>query len=605
MFEHEDDEKLKNFESGEDTAQENQTGDESPETETERELGGEERVMGNSGEPKRPNWFKRCLLGYWHRKKWTLPLTAILFIGVIFALPFTRYPLLALGGMKRPFAVVVIDSKTNTPVSGAEVMLDGKTVTTNSVGGATFQAKVGKRTIEVSKQYYKSFSESVFVGIHTSTNARFVHLDATGRQVPIKVVNKITGKAVANAEVKVLDTEAKTDSNGMATIVLPTASATQSATISASGYNSLTTNIEVTGKIVPANTFQVTPAGRVYFLSNLSGKIDVVSANLDSTGRKTVLAGTGSEDQSNTVLLASRDWKYLALLSKRDGGNYPKLFLINTKDDSVTTMDEGTVSYTLIGWSGHRFVYQSSNQNVPDWKPGASSIKSYDADTGNAVTLATTNATGTSNADAEYENIWETVLDGNTLVYDTTWYQYPGYLQVSGQKNTLVSINTDGTGKKELKSVDAGQYYFSNLKLYQPGKLYFGVYGNNGSNATYYQMDVAGNITQSNTITSNSINNNYPTYLVSPSGNQTFWSEQRDGKNTLFVGDYYGSNGKQIASLSDYSPYGWFTDSYLLVQKSGSELYIMPASGGTPLKISDYYKPPQNFNGYGGGYGGL
>jgi hypothetical protein len=29
------------------------------------------------------------------------------------------------------------------------------------------------------------------------------------------------------------------------------------------------------------------------------------------------------------------------------------------------------------------------------------------------------------------------------------------------------------------------------------------------------------------------------------------------------------------------------------------------SSNGKALKISDYYKPPQNFYGYGGGYGGL
>ena len=75
--------------------------------------------------------------------------------------------------------------------------------------------------------------------------------------------------------------------------------------------------------------------------------------------------------------------------------------------------------------------------------------------------------------------------------------------------------------------------------------------------------------------------------------------------NTLFIGDSSGGSGKQIATLSDYDTYGWYTDDYLLVSKNGSELYIMPVSGGTPIKISDYNKPAQNFNGYGGGYGGL
>jgi hypothetical protein len=97
----------------------------------------------------------------------------------------------------------------------------------------------------------------------------------------------------------------------------------------------------------------------------------------------------------------------------------------------------------------------------------------------------------------------------------------------------------------------------------------------------------------------------YPTYLESPSGTQTFWSEARDGKNTLFIGDDNGQNGKQIATLSDYTPYGWYSDNYLLVSKNGSELYVMPKAGGDAIKVTDYHKPDTSFPGYGGGYGGL
>lgn len=61
-----------------------------------------------------------------------------------------------------------------------------------------------------------------------------------------------------------------------------------------------------------------------------------------------------------------------------------------------------------------------------------------------------------------------------------------------------------------------------------------------------------------------------------------------------------------MAQESDYSPYGWFTDNYLLVQKSGSELYVMvPDGSAQPFKIANYYKPQRSYPGYGGGYGGL
>lgn len=545
---------------------------------------------------------KRFGRAYWHHKLWTLPLTVLAIVAAILAIPAMRYPVLALG-LTRQFTVAVIDGKTNTPVSGASVTLDGKTVTTDSSGNAELTARVGRRILTVSKKYYNDTSEAVFVGINTQHNSAHLQLVATGRQVPVKVINRITGEAIADAELKAVGTEAKTDADGQATIVLPASGATQDATISASGYNDLGTNVTVTSLAVDANTFALTPSGRVYFLSNLSGKIDVVSANLDGTDRKTLLPGTGSEDPNNTLLLATSDWKYLALLSKRDGGSYAKLFVITTDSGHVTTIDDNAANFTPVGWSGHFFVYLASYPAVQSWEPKASSIKSYSADSANTATLADSDASGTSLDDAEYENMWDTAfLDGN-LVYTTTWYHYPGSLAVDGQQNSLMMVGLDGSGKRTLKTVDAAQYYFSNLKLANPTQAYFGVYSNASNTANYYRLDENGSVTQSSTITSDAVNKAYPTYLVSPSGKATFWAEARDGKNTLFVGDGSGGSGQQIAALSDYTPYAWFSDSYLLMQKGGSELYIMPAGGGTALKVSDYYKPQYSFAG--GTYGGF
>lgn len=593
--------------------------DEAPEnSESTGELGDEEQVMGDSEPPKRPGKIKRFFAGYWRHKKWTLLLTLLAIVGILFAVPTTRYPLLALK-MKRSFAVLVLDSKTHTLVSGAKVTLDGQTITTNSGGSAIFYSKVGKQTLTVGKQYYKSFSETVFVGVtHTGANARGVQLVATGRQVSIKVVNKITGAAVMNAEIKVLDTEAKTDASGMATIVLPTGTSTLPASISAAGYNNLSGKVEIIGQASniafgSMNTFQLTSSGRVYFLSNLSGNIDVVSTNLDGSSRKTVLAGTGAEDPNNTVLLASRDWKYLALLSKRDGGQYAKLYLINTSNNQLTTMDEGTAAFTPVGWSEHYFVYQVNRTNVHDWQSGQYALKSFNADTNKIAVITQTSAQGVQ-VNYASQNLESVNIVNDRVVYGLAWAGVasagdPSY-NTAGKHDSILSANADGTNKHDLRDIALPRgtiFSYLNSVQYKPETLYIQTsVGQSNAYYTYqYQND---SVTQNNTITDNIFNQaqqNYVTYLVSPTGNQTFWSEQRDGKNTLFVGDATGNNGKQIATLSDYTTYGWYTDNYLLVEKGGSELYVMPTGGGTALKISDYYKPAQNFNGYGGGYGGL
>ena len=550
-------------------------------------------------EPSKPR--RNILRGYWHHKLWTIPLTVLLLIGAFFAVPTTRYMALAYF-VSRPLTVTVTDSTTHTAISGAQVKIDGQSKLTGSDGKVKFTLPVGNHTMQVTKSYYQSAHKSVFVDISSSNNVLGVELVATGRQVPLQVINKITGKAIPEAELTIGAATARTDLRGAATAVLPADPATQTVIIKADGYNDFTGTVTITTDTVAANTFSMVPKGRIYFLSNQSGTIDVVATDLDGGNRKTVLAGTGSEDKNSTVLLASRDWKYLALLSKRDGGTYAKLYLINTSDNSLATIDASAANFTLVGWSGHYFLYTIQRPGVQSWQPKQQSIMSFNADTKSAKTLVDSTATGTTSTDAQYQDIVYTVLFGDDLIYTTTWYKYPADVVVAGHTNTMISLKPDGTGSRTLKSVDAGTSYFDSVNLAAPDKLYFAVYS---ATPNYYRLDTNGNITQSSTITSDTVNQTYPTYLQSPSGTATFWTSVRDGKNTLLVGDSNGGSGNQIVSASDYAPYGWFTDSYLLVQKNKSELYIMPAGGGTPLKISDYFKPDYAIYGYGGGYGGI
>src|SRR5205085_4643278 len=117
----------------------------------------------------------------------------------------------------------------------------------------------------------------------------------------------------------------------------------------------------------------------VYFLSKASGKIDIIKTNLDGTDRKTVLAGTGKEDQRNTVLLASKDWKYLALQSRRDS-KLAKLYLIDTSTDKLSTIDEGDADFVLAGWKNHYFIYEVDRNGKNVWETNQQALKSFNAD---------------------------------------------------------------------------------------------------------------------------------------------------------------------------------------------------------------------------------
>lgn len=547
---------------------------------------------------------KRWQKAYLARKKLTFPATIIAVLLIVLAIPFTRYPVLGLA-IKRSVDVTVTDKVTNKPVSGVELNIAGKLTETNSDGKATVkQVAVGRHNLTVTKKYYKDNTTTVMVPIRGQAVSN-IQIEATGRQVPISVTNKITGKGIKDAEIQVLDTTTKTDANGKATVVLPTTSNTEQGVVKLAGYNDTKVAITVTDQDVTDNHFSLTPAGKIYFLSKLSGKIDVVKTNLDGTNRQTVLAGTGNEDDSGTVLLASRDWRYLALLSRRDGTkeNQTKLYLIETASDKLTTMDEGDATFSVQGWSGHRFIYTVYRLKVPDWKPKQSSLKSYNAESKQITALDDTYAEGYTDYDRGSEQYGSVYILDNLVVFTKNWTAYTGFYK--NHPAQIISVRPDGSNKQVLKKLSQPAnsvplFLFFESRPYKAQEIYF----RSDPNGAFFEYQ-DGQIKDTHDINDTTFYNTYPTYLVSPAGNQTFWSESRDGKNRFFIGNLDGDKGKQIASLNDYSPYGWYTDNYLLVSKNGSELNIMSVSGGPILKVSDYHKPDNSLNGYGYGYGGF
>lgn len=542
--------------------------------------------------------FKAKLAAFF-KNKWTWIGLVVVLIA-LFAVPVTRYKVLGLA-FKGTADVTIVDSKTGTPVSNVVVKLGSASGKTDATGEAKFKAPVGSHNLTITKQYYKDYSGSYFVGFGTSENAK-VQLTATGRQVPVVVKSAITGKPLVGAEVKVLDTTAKTDAKGMATIVLPIKQSTQPATVSLAGYNTTKATIQVTDKVVTANTVKIAPTGRVYFMSNLSGNLDVVSTNLDGSGRKVVLAGTGKEDPGTVALLASTDWKYLVLESSRDSANQPALYFIDTSDDSVTKFESGNIGVNLIGWAGHNFLYDVTNNSKGTSDAGREAIKSYDADHQQTNLLVQNEVDDPLVA---YDFFGNFNITDKELLYTVSWSHtnYFTSTDLSSHKNTLSAVGFTGQNKHDYDSF-AGNTGNYQLRYYEPNGIYYSINSYVDNSVSYHKIE-DGKVSDMPNMTSTDFYKAYPTYLLSPSSSKNFWTDYRDGKNTLFVGNDEGDNGKQIATLSDYSPYGWFTDNYLLVTKNSSELYIMPSSGGTPIKISDYYKPQQTFQGYGKGYGGL
>ncbi len=584
----------------EDQPPEIQTG-ETTEVETPKPDNGPEPTDTKPEQPaKKPNFLKRFWANYKTKKKVSIPLTVLAILTLLMIIPTTRYAILGLF-VKHDVDIQVLDNRTNAPVSGVNVTIHGQTVISDSDGIAAFSSvKIGPAEVTATKTYYKDASQSISVGWKKDVSPPQVKIEATGRQIPIHVTNKITGADLAGAIVKTSNTQVQTDDKGLATMVLAADADTVQADISLSGYNTSKVSITVDEKAVKENSFTLAPAGKIYFLSKRTGKINLMKSDLDGQNQKVVWAGTGKEEDTNTILLASRDWKYLAFLSRR-AGTYGHLYLVDTSNDKTTEMDGGDAVITLVGWSDHNFIYKVDRQSVKEWQPNRQALKSYNADTSQLTVVDQTDAKGTS-SDSATEQFSDINLLSDEIVYSKYWYGSEDKL--AGERMGIYTAHPSGAGRQLVKDFPTTGGYISSV-LAKPDKVYFSI----STDATTYYVYENGSLTNDSSVTSEDYYAADTVYLASPNLQKTFWYEERDGKNALFVGDANAGGAKEIADLSEYKTYGWYTDNYLLVSKDDSELYILPVAGagdkGQILKITDYHKPSAKFYGYGGGYGGI
>lgn len=526
----------------------------------------------------------------------------LVFVGVAMAVPVSRY---ALAGtvVKKQITISVVDADLNKPVSGAAVTIAGDKEITDAKGKITYpDIPAGKHEVIVEKKYFDIQKTEAIIPIFSDPSGVTVNLRPTGRQVTIKVINAISKDPLEKATVSISDTNATTDQNGEALLVLPPDKDKLKGNVVLKGHNRSEVTVDTTAQTIDKNTFTLTPEGKIYFLSKRTGKIDVMKSNLDGSNPEVVLTGTGKENDFTTVLLASRDWRYLILKSEREGTE--KLYEINTSTDKLRVVDEGDARFDPVGWHGDHFIYTVYRQDRPDWKPGKQVIKSYNAKHKSYAVLAGNGAAGDSENYYVSETIGKPYILNNEIVYTKNWYDYNNIpILMEDKKNRIMSVAPHGADKKTVFSTKPTTY-ISDGRVYKPGEIYFEVANNPNGKNSYYEYH-NGELNEARDITQNIFYQFYPTYLLSPGGENTFWSSPRDGKNTLFLGNKQGGQAKKILDASDYVPYGWYSDQYLLASKEGSELYILPRDASNSVKITNYHKPRVDFSGYGHGYGGF
>jgi hypothetical protein len=511
----------------------------------------------------------------------------VVILVLIFSIPLTRYSILGIF-LKVKYSLNVVDNQTGSPVIGADVLIKGKHYTTNSQGSINASVNIGNQNITISKKYYASLTNKILVPFNQKSQ-KVIKLTATGRMVPIKIVNKINKKPVANILITADGVSAKTDNNGNASIVLSANNTSAKGIISGQGYNNQNVTIYING----GGMFDIVPSGSIYYLSNSSGTVDVVKSSLDGANRSTVLIGNSSMGIYNTNLYPSSDWAYIALVANRNNQK-PCLTIIRTSNDSPSIIDQTNGNYIVYGWdSNNTLIYSVQNTNVPAGTSGEYSLKSYNP-LSNSVSTIDSSASATNNGITVGETFNAvTMLPNNTLIYSKVWTgNINGF---SGLQINIVSVNDNNTGKKTLQQFDQSQYSQLVSSHYSGANSFLlWIYQYNNNAASYFQyIDGKLNPIANNNPLTNGVFNYSMSYPVSADGTKVAYSSNVNGHNAIYVANSDGSSPKQLALLGNsYNAYSWVNNDYIIINNNNNEFFIMPATGTTLqpdlIKISDH-----------------
>lgn len=505
-----------------------------------------------------PKWQKPFRVAvHWliKHKLVTSLLLVVLIFGAIAAVPYTRFKI-ASNFLRQSVTLRYLESTSNKPVSNIEVVIGDVSGKTDVHGEVTLRPKVGNQQATAKKQYFADSQQNVLVPIGKQKQTEVISIKATGRQVPVTIIDAISGKALADVTVAAVGAETKTDAKGEVVLVLPADKETVDVSVSNGGYVTLAGLVKVTESVAKENTLSLVPDLYVYFLSNREGTIDVVKARLDGSDRKVVLAGTGRERNWTTTMISSYDWRYIALLSGRDGGDLPRLFVLDTQTGSLITAESNEANIEVVGWSGSNFVYQTT-MDVNFGTADRQMVKMFDAESKKTSIIA--RSMGSQDDGYGAENFGPVMLVGSDVLFSKTINNLHG----NAWKAAVVTVKVNGDNLRTLKEWEAP---YASMARSGPNTVRFAVPKEN--DPALYEFKNGAVSTVSGRTATEVYSSEYLNYISSPSGLEVVWDAMRDSHSVVSSFDFSDGTEKKVANLDyGFNIYGWVTDKYLVVHK--------------------------------------
>ncbi|PSO43398.1 hypothetical protein BRC19_00850 [Candidatus Saccharibacteria bacterium QS_5_54_17] len=483
---------------------------------------------------------------------------------LVFVIPSARYAALNLTMGTQTVEVFVVDKKTQQPIDKANIQFGDTMGETDEEGRAILEGvDFGPRQITVEKGAYADFSGQYTVDFRVDFFGP-VELEPTGVPLKIRAVNKISKTSIDDFQVALKGSElsARSNDNGIAELSAPPPAEREvDVTVTADGYweKTFTTELRLERESSKPGVVEVVPEGKHYFLSNRTGTIDLVEANLDGSERTVVVEGTGDE-KPGTQFKVSPGGDCGAMISTRAGERgpsgdlLPALYIVNFQQRTIERVDEGAPSFQPIGWSGNQFIYQINYRDAG--REGNQKLKSVDTASNNAL---------------ETYVVTKGYFQGVTLLQDKLLYSLT---QNEREKIGTFRIDVDNGSEKQVIDTSSHRTKITGAKtaIYQD---------DNGVEYEYSaESDSVNELQQPSESVAGS------DFTVSGKG-KVAWIETRDGTRTLIV---EGTAVTKEVNVSDILR--WHGEDYIIYHstKDGSTDYIVHVDSQQSLEISDTYE---------------
>jgi hypothetical protein len=502
---------------------------------------------------------------WWNNKlvrNLTLVILGLLFVLLIF-LPFTRYGILNLAGVRVESSLTVVDSNTGLPLKNIPVTLQDKLLRSDDEGKVVFSGlKLGRSKLVIDKIGYAKYEKNLTLGWGSNPYGP-QPLIATGTQFSFVLSDWLSEKVIIEAKAASGEDFAQADDEGKIILTVGELEDNTKVVLSADGYR----DEEINLSDVKTENYQVkmVPAKKHVFVSNRNGQYDLYKIFVDGSGEEILLSASGKEREVPYVV-PHQTLNKVAYLSSRegeinkDGYILDGLFIVDVESGELKKIARSE-QLQIIGWSSDKLIYVAVVEGVSAGNSQRSRVFSYDVNDGEKIELAASN----------YFN--DVKLMNNDVVY----YAVSSYA-VPQSVAKLYTVKPDGSERVKLIDTQVWSIIRSDYET-----VYF-----NAIDLQWFEQKIGQGASK---LDQPPVNYQSRYYELSPNKEQAVWVDVRDGKGVLLKYDIPTKKDEIIYSKAGLSvPVYWLTDNYVVFRVTTSEEtsdYVLNLEGGDPRKISD------------------